>query len=767
MLDILGAILRRLGVANVLSLTLLSIALGSLAIGLAGMTRSLDLILLLIVGAPAVFSGWLLAKLRAPGRQAGLIIAGLGLIAILIVIGQVGDYMLAALRALALYSWQTLGGSSSASETIAVAQAVSELALRLNVLFTRLYLWLASLAAGEPAFDPVAAALTWGALSWAAAAWAAWAVEKNHPLWGLTPALVIAAAAAAYSGAGTIFFLPFLAGLFLLIALARHRAREQNWDAVGVDYSVEIRPDVAISAIAVTALLVVAAAVAPSVSLQRFTQWVQDFARSQGSGTNPFPESLGLQPPPAGASAFEPLRSPGLPRRHLIGSGAELSKRAVMSNTVSHPALRYYWRSATYDRYFGRGWDTSATEIINYRANVRVTNTLLPGQQLVHVDVEPLEPLGGITYTAGTLVSLDSDFSIAWRSGVDIFSSSTPATTYRVESLLALPGENQLRAASARYPQAIRDRYLALPNSVPPRVFALARQITATERTPYDRARAIETFLRAFPYTLDLPAPPPVLDVADYFLFDLKKGYCDYYATAMVVLARAAGLPARLVTGYAAGAYEEEIGRYLVTEADAHSWVEVYFEGYGWVEFEPTGGRPPIERSAETIMLPTWESTRSPDGEQPEGPASPVGWPTLVGGLGVVVLAAFAWGLIDRLRLASLAPAQTIHVLYQRLLRSSQPLNLVIDAGDTPYEFAHALAARLAPLTQKRDWLKPALEEARWLVDSYVRMAYSPRPPNRAEQRQAIRVWRKLRQRLWRVRLLRLFTFRPLGSSRP
>jgi transglutaminase-like putative cysteine protease len=119
--------------------------------------------------------------------------------------------------------------------------------------------------------------------------------------------------------------------------------------------------------------------------------------------------------------------------------------------------------------------------------------------------------------------------------------------------------------------------------------------LTSAEPTPYDRARAIEQYLRTFPYSLDVPHPPPDQDLVDYFLNDLRKGYCDYYASAMVVLARAAGIPARLAIGYANGTYDLNSRRFLVTEADAHSWVEVFFPNIGWVAFEPTAGRPALE----------------------------------------------------------------------------------------------------------------------------------------------------------------------------
>ena len=112
-----------------------------------------------------------------------------------------------------------------------------------------------------------------------------------------------------------------------------------------------------------------------------------------------------------------------------------------------------------------------------------------------------------------------------------------------------------LRQSGENYPDWVSQRFLALPAEVPDRVKALAIRLTASGITPYDRAVAIEEYLRTYPIYLDVPYPPPQRDVTDYFLFDLKKGYCDYFATAMVVLARGAGIPARLAIGYATGTY--------------------------------------------------------------------------------------------------------------------------------------------------------------------------------------------------------------------
>ncbi|MBK8796669.1 MAG: transglutaminase domain-containing protein [Anaerolineales bacterium] len=128
----------------------------------------------------------------------------------------------------------------------------------------------------------------------------------------------------------------------------------------------------------------------------------------------------------------------------------------------------------------------------------------------------------------------------------------------------------------------------------------------------------MERYLRTFPYDLSVPPlPEAVTDVADYFLFDLQRGYCDYYATSFVVLARAAGIPARFVTGFTSGAWNPTEQVWTVTEANAHSWPEVYFPAVGWVPFEPTAGRPEltrlgVTRSADNLPAPPLTVGRRP-----------------------------------------------------------------------------------------------------------------------------------------------------------
>jgi hypothetical protein len=150
---------------------------------------------------------------------------------------------------------------------------------------------------------------------------------------------------------------------------------------------------------------------------------------------------------------------------------------------------------------------------------------------------------------------------------------------------------NLLQSAGTNYPDDLRALYLQLPD-LDPRVPALARQIVGRAPSPYDQARAIETYLRShYAYTLELSATPPADPLAS-FLFQRRAGHCEYFATAMTVMLRSLGIPARYINGFLPGEYNSVGGDYIIRASDAHSWVEVFFPGYGWMTFDPT---PPTE----------------------------------------------------------------------------------------------------------------------------------------------------------------------------
>src|SRR5207244_2891849 len=147
---------------------------------------------------------------------------------------------------------------------------------------------------------------------------------------------------------------------------------------------------------------------------------------------------------------------------------------------------------------------------------------------------------------------------------------SVPANTkYTVTSLRSEAGEDELRAAGTDYEQWVKDRYLSFPATVPQRVRDLAEQVVAQAgaKTPYDKAKAIEAFLRAnFKYTTNIEMPQAGVDRVDWFLFVSKEGYCEYYASAMVVMLRHLGVPTRMAAGYAPGSPDDKTGDYIIKE---------------------------------------------------------------------------------------------------------------------------------------------------------------------------------------------------------
>ena len=239
------------------------------------------------------------------------------------------------------------------------------------------------------------------------------------------------------------------------------------------------------------------------------------------------------------------------------------------------------------------------------------------------------------------LVSVSPDIEAANRSRIDTVTIARKAPTipdvvgwraqnrlregeaYVMRTYVSLATVEDLREAPAAYSGYLRDHYLQLPADLPQRVRDLAIQVTESADNPMDKALAVQDYLRsdAFEYTQDIDRPPRNADGVDHFLFDTKAGYSDYYASAMAVMMRAVGVPARLAAGYAAGEEVEGTDFRAVKDSDSHGWTQVYFPGHGWIDFEPTPawplqarGAPEIEEVAEAL----------PDDEPIEGAGNPI-----------------------------------------------------------------------------------------------------------------------------------------------
>jgi hypothetical protein len=281
----------------------------------------------------------------------------------------------------------------------------------------------------------------------------------------------------------------------------------------------------------------------------------------------------------------------------------------------------------------------------------------------------------------------------------------------------------------------------------------LAWEVVDQEETGYDQARALETYLRAYTYTLDLPPPPNDVDLVDHFLFSQQEGYCDYYASAMVVMARTVGIPARLAAGYAQGTYDHEGGRWVVTEQDAHSWVEIYFRGIGWIEFEPTAGQPALDRLG---------GAGQPRPDVPPIPPRALAWWHQIPWelIGIAALAGLALiaiiGIYIWRRRQDLVPTALVVVdRYGRLLEWGRRLGQPLRDGQTPLEYGHALSEALRTQAQSARWSKvrqagfEAPQEIEFLVTRCIRTQYGSRPVPERTSWSIDRRWNQLRRRLW------------------
>lgn len=766
-------ILHVVGVQALITLILLAIILGSVASGLNNALTAVGSFQLLSLAITGLIAGWLLARSRLRGRACGLIAALIGVFLVFLWVGSLGRPLLSLLdggfdliHQVLLWPWR------GTLEFETYVKSASALFTSVAVLTSRFLAWLWSLASSERIVDPVAVAIFWSLVTWSVSVWAAWIVRRLHkPLLALLPAGVLFAGTLNYVRTGTFYFLPFLAATLFLLAYDHFGFKTRQWDDRQLDYFEDIGLDFSFFVGALTLMLSMVAWMTPSVSISTIVEKTQALIQTSAEDTDQTRQALGLQRSSGGSSLLsEAFSSSGLPRQNLLGSGPELSQDVVFLVSVdglseqlaagsSLNAPRYYWRGLTFDRYTGRGWLSTDGGQVDYSAGVPANEKTYPFQRTVGQTVQFYDSTNPekerLVFVAGELVTIDRGFSAAWHSAQDLYGAVVHSPQYQATSLVNKIDAGQLRQAAGSYPDWVTQRYLQLPDDIPERVLALSQELTASEPTPFDRARAVERYLRTIPYSLDIPAPPPGREVSDYFLFDLRKGYCDYYATAMVVLARAAGLPARLVTGYASGDYDAEHGRYVVTAANAHSWVEVYFQGLGWVEFEPTGGLPGLDRPAQNLP-PDFEIPEVAAGSPEEGLLSQGQLPWLRIGFAVAlggILLLAAWPLTAGYRYLRLSPARVSLELFRQLRQQGQRLPAKLPPGATPYEFADGLSHFLSTMLPSDNWrnfFARAQGEIEAITTPFIRTVYSPRQPDEAEKLGAIRSWLRLR---WRLRL--------------
>ena len=748
---------------------LISLALLSITLGVAAFLHEVTWDYLFIITWVALLLGWNLAGCKLSGWLAGLILFASGILLIFVWVGQFSGLLWAWMTTLPAHLWQL--AFRNPAEFNASQIAWGALWLRWQAFSVEMGQWVRFLFAGNPFFNYGAAALFWGLIIWFVASWGIW-WQRRHAkaLIAILPGGVLLLGLMGYTYGSTRALVVLIFATLLLSAINNYMQKEHNWQSRGMDFPGDLHVEIFPRLLELSFVFMLAAALVPRIYIPAVVEKMQAWTNPRQSQVNPLSESFGLQQPNQAFDSLENAIAGGLPREHLIGSGPELSEQVVMRVQISNglspaesqqPSIPLYWRSYAYDQYTGHGWQTSPIEIQDYTANDAVQSPA-PENHLVLQQKFNLINSTDALFVAGDLITVDQAYRLAGRSVpdatlLDLFAGTVDQPDYQVASQIPVPSAIQLRAVTDPAPAWISVRYLALPNSLPQRVVDLARDLTRDAPTSYDRARAIETYLRGYEYRLDLPAPPRTRDLVDTFLFELQKGYCDYYASAMVVLSRAVGLPARLAVGYTRGTYDTAEQAFIVTEENAHTWAEIYFTGFGWVPFEPTAAQPEIIRTQlDGETRPEPETIPQIDLEEQPTTRNSISWLTGVAGiLSAVVILLGIWILGESLYLRLLSPSALATQLFYRLYRYGARLGIPAQAGDTPYEFAAILERRtlsIAATFPHERYLASLLDALRGLTQLYMQASFSSHPLGKTERAQLLQLWPGLQFRLWLAR---------------
>jgi len=251
-----------------------------------------------------------------------------------------------------------------------------------------------------------------------------------------------------------------------------------------------------------------------------------------------------------------------------------------------------YWRGIALDTFDGRSWGRSVQVKEQYARGERdiIPVDLASSRNSIVEQTIYLEPLDTpVLFGLPKIVGIRTGMPSVYKDADGGISSSRASEriSYKILSDRAAPSPDVLRSDDQRYPRSAL-RYMEVPGSLDPRIADLAENITRGRLNRYDKAKAVEQFLQTqFGYTLEMKAggEDPLSD----FLFNVREGHCEYFATAMAVMLRTQGIATRVVNGFHQGDYNETADIYVVRQKNAHSWVEVYFPGVdSWVKFDPT-----------------------------------------------------------------------------------------------------------------------------------------------------------------------------------
>lgn len=510
------------------------------------------------------------------------------------------------------------------SQVLFVAEGNSVSARIVNVI-DRINEWSVAVNAGSTSDDDLIFVLFMAILFWFLGHNLTWHVFRIDRVWRaiIPPGLVLLINNFYYleDQPLEIFLVMYVFLALLLIVRSHVDAREYEWYRNKVRYPRHMRQYFLRVGAGMAIIFVLVGWVLPSGrdqdNMDRFNAFLDSLSRLSETWNK----------------LFSSLESQGIASSDYYGgdqlelSGAiQLGDQPVMEIEAPATSGRYYWRSTVYDTYVGGTWQhhrsvRATKDDDGLRLNVgevlagarqTITQTIRwvkegAASTLIYAAPQPIEFGLPVTVELDCVTNLGSTACVNNSQEVDMSIARAlepirQGDDYTMQSSVSIASADALRTAAQDYPEWVRARYLQGAEFVTPRLRDLTVQIIAQAgaATPYDKAKAIERWLRTnIAYNETIPAPPEGFDPVDWVVFDLREGYCNYYASAMILMLRSEGIPARMAAGFSQGSFDPERNVYIVKERDAHTWVEVYFPGYGWVEFEPTADENPLDRQGD------------------------------------------------------------------------------------------------------------------------------------------------------------------------
>lgn len=583
--------------------------------------------------------------------------------------------------------------------------------------------WLQSIQTQKIIYDEGFWAMVLIALVWLSTSWLVTCLNRGKNFWIALLPLLGSIAFVIQNDRKDVFIL--LVALFLGIALitqGHFSLKEKNWQRRRIDFPEQLWINWYVAMIVISIGVLFAANLAPIITTPEGWREIRNWVEEMKEPASPSQKDTG-----SGGYVYRPPETRDeqlllLQPLDLSQVGAPLPQ---MEGTVmwvrTGDATPRPWRMAIYSTYTGSGWVEAELDELS---DVLLEKVPQQGRKALYQRFTLFRSGDGRLFSAAEPVqALNEDVRLV--SLVDEESQIVTGFVQHYEVISWVPdvSAEMLQTASGEIPGTIQSRYLQLPEIIPQRVRNLAARLVEGQNTAYERVIKIQDYVRqSVPYDLESALPASDQDVVDYFLFEANSGFCTYYASAMAVLLRIEGIPARLVTGYAPGEFVPEKGNFEVTGDLAHAWVEVYFPGYGWIPFEPTPSQ----------SVPIYSYLNSDIGEGnsqiPETTQANKRWVWLqvfTGGLILCGVLRVVWLVVRLIRSRRLEKRMALHpaaLLYRKLRMNLASSGVSGAPSMTPREFLKFIELRMAHYPRVKDALRLGTE-------IYEKTIYSPLAP--------------------------------------